>query len=91
MDLDEFSDDGFDDIPDNALQELENHAIQFTQAQASRSATQQRAVSPEFGGWIDDEDDHDTTEVTNDAGIPIGRPVKDNNLPRNEASQGYYL
>ncbi|RFN46887.1 hypothetical protein FIE12Z_8861 [Fusarium flagelliforme] len=91
MDLDEFSDDGFDDIPDNALQELENHAIQFTQAQASRSATQQRAVSPEFGGWIDDEDDLDTTEVTNDAGIPIGRPVIDNNLPRNEASQGYYL
>jgi hypothetical protein len=92
MDLDEFSDDGFDDLPDNALQELEDNAIQFTQAQAaSRSATQHpRIGSPEVY-WIDEDDDLDTTEVTNDAGFPIGRPVIDNNLPRNEASQGYYL
>ncbi|CEI62879.1 hypothetical protein FVEN_g550 [Fusarium venenatum] len=90
MNLDEFSDDGFDDLPDNALQELEDNAIQFTQAQAaSRSATQhQRAGSPEVY-WIDEDDDLDTTEVTNDAGLPIGRPVIDNNLPRNEASQPY--
>lgn len=91
MDLDEFSDDGFDDLPDNALQELEDNAIQFTQAQASRSATQhQQTGSPEVY-WIDEDDDLDTTEVTNDAGVPIGRPVIDNNVPRNDASQGYYI
>ncbi|KAM0306541.1 hypothetical protein ACHAPM_001112 [Fusarium culmorum] len=93
MDLDEFSDDGFDDLPDNALQELEDNAIQFTQAQAaSRTAEAQppRNGSPEVY-WIDEDDDLDTTEVTNDAGFPIGRPAIDNNLPRNEASQSYYV
>ncbi|KAM7183664.1 Protein of unknown function (DUF3636) domain containing protein [Naviculisporaceae sp. PSN 640] len=33
MDLDDYSDDGFDDLNDNVLQELENNAIQLTQAQ----------------------------------------------------------
>ncbi|SPJ91077.1 related to uvs-3 - [Fusarium torulosum] len=91
MDLDEFSDDGFDDIPDNALQELEDNAIQLTQAQAqSRPLTQQpRIESPDIV-WIED-DDLDTTEVTNDAGVPIGRPVIDNNIPQNQSSQAYYL
>ncbi|KAM0548534.1 hypothetical protein ACHAPJ_009857 [Fusarium lateritium] len=91
MDLDEFSDDGFDDLPDNALQELEDNAIQLTQAQAlSKPSTQHFAAEePEFV-WIED-DDLDTTEVTNDAGVPIGRPVIDNNLQqRNQSSQGYY-
>jgi hypothetical protein len=91
MDLDDFSDDGFDDIPDNALQELEDNAIQLTQAQAhSRPLTQQpRIESPDIV-WIED-DDLDTTEVTNDAGVPIGRPVIDNNIPQNQSSQAYYL
>ncbi|KAH8913065.1 hypothetical protein BR93DRAFT_923027 [Coniochaeta sp. PMI_546] len=31
--MDDFSDDGFDDLNDTVLQELENNAIQFTQAQ----------------------------------------------------------
>ncbi|KAF5657421.1 uvs-3-like protein [Fusarium heterosporum] len=91
MDLDEFSDDGFDDLPDNALQELEDNAIQLTQAQAhSRPLTQQpRIESPDIV-WIED-DDLDTTEVTNDAGVPIGRPAVDNNLPQHQSSQAYYL
>ncbi|KAK3312083.1 hypothetical protein B0H66DRAFT_644387 [Apodospora peruviana] len=33
MDMDDFSDDGFDDLDGNVLQELENNALQFTQAQ----------------------------------------------------------
>ena len=33
MIMDDFSDDGFDDLNDNILQELENNAIHFTQAQ----------------------------------------------------------
>src|SRR6478735_1857658 len=92
MDLDdEFSDDGFDDIPANALQELEDNAIQLTQAQAqSKPLTQRpRIESPEIV-WIED-DDLDTTEVTNDAGVPIGRPVVDGNLQQNQSSQSYYL
>ncbi|KAF4447738.1 hypothetical protein F53441_8757 [Fusarium austroafricanum] len=88
---DEFSDDGLDELPDNALQELEDNAIQLTQAHAqSKPPTQHpRIESPDIV-WIED-DDLDTTEVTNDAGVPLGRPVVDNNLQQNQSSQGYYL
>lgn len=79
MDLDEFSDDGLDDLPDNALQELEQNAIQFTQAQthAQRSQPSQDAQQYSDYGWEEEEDDLDTTEVTNDAGAPVGRPAVD--------------
>ncbi|KAG6013129.1 hypothetical protein E4U43_007479 [Claviceps pusilla] len=104
MEVDEFSDDGFDDLPDNALQELERNAIQLTQAHAVKQQQQQQqsrhqvVASQRISrfsdyGWEDEEDDDlDTTEVTNDAGLPIGRPVVDNSLrqqlplqPRREA------
>lgn len=79
MDMDEFSDDGLDDLPDNALQELENNAIQFTQAQAqvqSQRTIPSQDIQPEYSdyGWEED-DDLDTTEVTNDVGVPVGRSV----------------
>ncbi|KPM38285.1 hypothetical protein AK830_g8269 [Neonectria ditissima] len=78
MDLDEFSDDGFDDLTDNALQELENNAIQLTQAQ--RKPPSQHPESAYLDAiWVED-DDLDTTEVTNDVGEPVGRPVVDNTL-----------
>ena len=85
MDLDEFSDDSLDDLPDNALQELENNAIQFTQAQAQE---QQQPRNPSQQPqteyiWVED-DDLDTTEVTNDVGIPVGRPVVDNTLQQQQ-------
>ncbi|KAF4459455.1 hypothetical protein FALBO_13782 [Fusarium albosuccineum] len=88
MGLDEFSDDGLDDLPDNALQELEDNAIQLTQAHAQPRLPSQRHVNenPEVI-WVED-DDLDTTEVTNDAGVPIGRPAKDNTLQQqNRSSQ----
>lgn len=77
MDLDEFSDDGLDDLPDNALQALENNAIQLTQA--PRKSSQQPDSNYPDAIWIED-DDLDTTEVTNNAREPIGRPVVDNTL-----------
>ncbi|GAB0133017.1 hypothetical protein EsDP_00001436 [Epichloe bromicola] len=93
MDVDEFSDDGFDDLPDNAFQELERNAIQLTQAQVkrppARDAAPQRLSNhgSNHGSnrgsnhvWGDEDDDLDTTEVTNDAGAPVGRPVIDNTL-----------
>jgi hypothetical protein len=82
MEFDEFSDDGLDDLPDNALQELENNAISFTQAQqqqAVRKPQQQHQQQPpsqddnprEYTdyGWDEDED-LDTSEVINRAGGP---------------------
>ncbi|KAL7948722.1 hypothetical protein V8C42DRAFT_227328 [Trichoderma barbatum] len=75
MDLDEFSDDGFDDLTDNVLQELENHALQSTQAHPQHALTQQFDYA-----WEQEDDDLDTTEVTNDAGLPVGRPIVDKTL-----------
>lgn len=93
MDLDEFSDDGFDDLPDNALQELENRAITFTQAQQQNRGTPQPPLQPHDGaegGYSDlaweDDDDLDTSEVINQAGPPVGRPPVDNSLPKQPPS-----
>ncbi|KAJ6443199.1 DNA repair protein Rad26 [Purpureocillium lavendulum] len=89
MDLDEFSDDGFDDLTDNALQELERNAIQLTQGHALHPSQQQQQQQPSQDaqqnrysdfGWEEEDDDLDTTEVTNDVGLPIGRPVVDKAL-----------
>ncbi|KAF4975936.1 hypothetical protein FZEAL_7353 [Fusarium zealandicum] len=85
MDLDEFSDDGFDDLPDNALQELEDNAIQLTQAHQTKPQSQRLATEFSEVIWVED-DDLDTTEVTNDAGVPIGRPVLDNSLQHHDHS-----
>lgn len=70
MDVDDGFDDGFDDLTDHVLQELERNAAQLTQAWAL--GFQQKLSSY---GWEDEDDDLDTTEVTNDVGVPIGRPV----------------
>ncbi|POR37606.1 Uncharacterized protein TPAR_02192 [Tolypocladium paradoxum] len=85
MDLDEFSDDGFDDLTDNALQELERHAIHLTQAQP-RLASQDAHHYSDYG-WEEEDDDLDTTEVTNDVGVPIGRPVIDKTLQQQQQRQ----
>ncbi|KAH8688291.1 hypothetical protein BGZ61DRAFT_533081 [Ilyonectria robusta] len=85
MDLDEFSDDGLDDLPDNALQELENNAIQLTQGHR-KGPSQQPESAYADAIWVED-DDLDTTEVTNDVGEPVGRPVVDNTLQQYSQQQ----
>ncbi|KAH7163417.1 hypothetical protein B0J13DRAFT_601931 [Dactylonectria estremocensis] len=85
MDLDEFSDDGLDDLPDNALQELENNAIQLTQAHRKGPSQPSESAYPD-AIWVED-DDLDTTEVTNDVGEPVGRPVVDNTLQQYSQQQ----
>jgi hypothetical protein len=59
--MDDFSDDGWDDINDNVLQELENNAIQFTQAQKFAQSQlpngPPRSSAYEFGFEDDDLDD----------------------------------
>lgn len=49
-----FSDDDLDDLPANALQELENNAIQFTQA--ASQAWVKLPPSSDYGDEFDDED-----------------------------------
>ncbi|KAL7806394.1 hypothetical protein V8C44DRAFT_339083 [Trichoderma aethiopicum] len=83
MDLDEFSDDGFDDLTDNVLQELENQALQSTQAQHAR-----HAVTQQFDyAWEQEDDDLDTTEVINDGGVAVGRPIVDKTLRQQQHQQ----
>jgi len=53
-----FSDDDLDDLPVNALQELENNAIQFTQA-----ATQVRQKPPPSSDYGDEFDDDDLDDA----------------------------
>lgn len=99
MDLDEFSDDGFDDLPDNALQELEKNAISFTQAQQAggglkhhQQQQQQHQPSQDTAreysdyGW-DEDDDLDTSEVINGAGPSHGRPVGASLVPQRQQQQ----
>ncbi|KAM9883561.1 DNA repair protein rad26 [Verticillium dahliae] len=61
--MDNYSDDGFDDLNPNALQELENNAIQFTQAQTQAPP---RTLQPADNPYDDlefEDDDLDDTEL----------------------------
>ena len=55
-----FSDDDLDDLPTNALQELENYAIQYTQETQSRLKA---PPSSDYGDEFDDEDLDDAVVV----------------------------
>ncbi|KKY37585.1 putative dna repair protein rad26 [Diaporthe ampelina] len=65
-DMDDFSDDGFDDLNINILQELENNAIQFTQAQQLGST---QAVNDDDYG-LEDDDLDDTVVIDEAAQLP---------------------
>lgn len=74
--MDEFSDDGFDDLNDTALQQLENNAIQFTQAQklAQSQAPQTQHNAVEYG--FDDDDFDDTVVIDEQAQPPPKPPIE---------------
>jgi hypothetical protein len=80
--MDDFSDDGFDDLNDGTLLELENQALQFTQAftQAQPAAFTQDAQPPESSnynlGGLDDEDLDDTVVIDEFAQLPARPPIE---------------
>ncbi|KAH6612845.1 hypothetical protein B0J18DRAFT_69662 [Chaetomium sp. MPI-SDFR-AT-0129] len=79
---DEFSDAGFDDLNDSVLQQLENNAIQFTQAQVL--AQSQVAPKPQREDAFDyefDDDDLDDTVVIDELAQPPPRPPPPQALP----------
>lgn len=51
--MDDFSDDGFDDLNDTIFQELENNAIQATQAASTGNGTQQTATATIGQNFVD--------------------------------------
>ena len=68
-----FSDDDLDELPANALQELENNAIQFTQA-----VTQVRLNAPtssNYGDEFDDEDLDDAVVIDEARSAPAANPI----------------
>ncbi|KXX79389.1 hypothetical protein MMYC01_204072 [Madurella mycetomatis] len=88
--MDEFSDDGFDDLNDTILEELENHAVQFTQAQKhalsqATHATQVQHNALEYD--FDDDDLDDTVVIDEHAQLPP-RPAIERTLPIQQPRQG---
>lgn len=75
--MSDFSDDDFDDLNANALAELENTAIQFTQAQ--QKATQTQEDEHQTGDLDFEDDDLDGDPVIHDESrgqpIPVDRPL----------------
>ncbi|KAL7629856.1 hypothetical protein AAE478_001379 [Parahypoxylon ruwenzoriense] len=82
--MDEFSDDDFDALNANALQELENNAIQFTQAQKKYQPSQtQRRAEYEF-----EDDDLDDSVVQDELrGKSVLLPEKSVQIPSRVISQ----
>ncbi|KAH7324924.1 hypothetical protein B0I35DRAFT_348538 [Stachybotrys elegans] len=91
MDIDEFADDGIDDLSDSDLQAIDQLAVHFTQAAQSQAPPRQTQNAnpprayPNYN-W-DEDDDLDTTEVTNDAGGPVGRPLNPSYQHQKPSSQ----
>ncbi|KAK5651873.1 hypothetical protein OQA88_11532 [Cercophora sp. LCS_1] len=91
---DEFSDDGFDDLNDTVLQELEDNAIQFTQAQklaqsqaaASQAAPARQTILNQYGF---DDDDLDDTVVIDERSLqpPPALPRPNAALPQQPWNQ----
>ncbi|KAJ4422890.1 hypothetical protein N0V82_002416 [Gnomoniopsis sp. IMI 355080] len=74
--MDDFSDDGFDDLNDTTLQELENNAIQLTQAQKLNQTqpTQLLTDNDEYG--LEDDDLDDTVVIDEAAHLPVRHSVE---------------
>ena len=68
-----FSDDELDDLPANALQELENNAIQFTQA--ATQAWVKVPPSSDYGDEFDDEDLDDAVVIDEARTAPAVNPI----------------
>ncbi|KAK3935275.1 hypothetical protein QBC46DRAFT_272080 [Diplogelasinospora grovesii] len=86
--MDYFSDDEFEDLNDNVLQELENNAIQFTQAQ--RLAQSQVAPHDQHAalGYSFVDDDLDDSVVLDELAQPPPQPPSlAGQQPRNQQSQ----
>jgi hypothetical protein len=79
--MDDFSDDDFDDLNANALAELENNAIQFTQAQQRTESTQQ--ASHDYDQDFDDDDLDDAVVIDDLRGksVSVAAPSEKPSLP----------
>lgn len=87
--MDEFSDAGFDDLNDSVLQQLENNAIQFTQAQAlAQSQVAPKLEQDDAFDYEFDDDDLDDTVVIDELAQPPPRPPPPQALPNQQPRYG---
>jgi hypothetical protein len=84
-----FSDDELDDLPASALQELENNAIQFTQAaNANTQASHWKAPpSSDYGDDFNDEDLDDAVVIDEARSTPAVLPVFNQNTAHRASQQ----
>lgn len=80
--MDDFSDDGFDGLEDTTLQELENNAIQSTQA--VKPTTQPRINDSDDYGLLEDDDLDDAIVIDAAAQTPVRRPADRPTLPQQQ-------
>jgi hypothetical protein len=94
-DDDSFDEFGLDDLPDDALDELEHNAIQFTQAQHNDHATARPAAagSSDYGDNFGDDDLDDNVVIDESRSTPAINPTfqprhssQHNKLPQRAAS-----
>lgn len=71
--MDDFSDDGFDGLEDTTLQELENNAIQLTQAVKPAPTPQPWNDTEDYG--LEDDDLDDAVVIDAAAQAPVRRPA----------------
>lgn len=84
--MDDFSDDDFDELNDITLQELENNAIQLTQAQRKLDSSHppNQSQIENYNDLAFEDDDLDYTEVTNELLPPVARPVPEKPVPQHQ-------
>ncbi|KAG4433559.1 hypothetical protein IFR05_010955 [Cadophora sp. M221] len=74
-----FGDDDLDTLPEAALEELENNAIQFTQAQ-TQAARLQPPPSSDYGDDFDDEDLDDAVVIDQSRTVPSAPSYSNRNV-----------
>ncbi len=80
-------DDDLDALPHAALIELENNAIQFTQAQTQAGRCKAAAPSSDYGDDFDDEDFDEEIVIDESRSTPAIIPPLRRNIPAQETQQ----
>ena len=82
-----FDDNDLDVLPNDVLLELENNAIQFTQAQTNNANRPKAAPSSDYGDDFEDEDLDDAVVIDESRSIPAVVPILHRNVPGQATQQ----
>lgn len=74
--MDDFSDDGFDDLNDTTLQELENNAVHLTQAQKPLNTQLSQPPNDNDDYGLEDDDLDDAVVIDEAAHLPVRHSVE---------------